>query len=259
MTYRIMKEAVLNDLKENIGENIASYNSFINDDFLKKLQVDDHQQSTILEVSDPLNRSKEDLENAIKLYEYFEELPLTLASDEKFWAYLTHTSFWEYMCKRWPAGEAEGNEIEFIKTRYFFSSTNKTFYRNGLSRLWWFVYLTHDSTKKDSYHYTRIILSYQDLANLLIETTSLSRNKTVLKAVLEVISKVGDLEEKNKIQKLKNKREFLRGIAKYINLVGGVTVWDRLNEKEAYDKTWHYVESQIEYINDVKVEQHISR
>jgi len=74
-----------------------------------------------------------------------------------------------------------------------------------------------------------------------------------LKAILQVILKVGELEEENKIQKLKNKRVFLREIAKYINLVGGVTVWDRLNEKEAYDKTWHFVESQIKYIQDVKV------
>ncbi len=253
MTYKIMKEAVLNDLKENITENKVAYNSFENDMFLNELQKKENQQNTILEVSDPSNRSKEDLENAIKLYEHFEELPLSLASDEKFWSYLTHTSFWDYMCKRWPISSAEGDEVEFIKTRYFFSSKNKTFYRNGLSRLWWFVHLTRDSTKQDPYYYTRIILSYQDLANLLIETTNLSRNKTVLKAILQVILKVGELEEENKIQKLKNKRVFLREIAKYINLVGGVTVWDRLNEKEAYDKTWHFVESQIKYIQDVKV------
>lgn len=169
MTYLIMKEAVLNDLKENIAENIAWYSSYANDEFLEVLQINNNEQNSILEV-DPSNRSKEDLANAIKLYEYFHELPLTLAADEKFWAYLTHTSFWDYMCKRWPISEAEGNEIEFIKTRYFFSSKSKSFYRNGLSRLWWFAYLTYDSAKKDPYQYTRVILQYQDLANLIIDS-----------------------------------------------------------------------------------------
>lgn len=256
MTYKIMKDSVLLDLKENISENIGLYDSFSNDDFLIELNATDITQNSILKVSDPSNKSTDDLENAIKLYEYFQGLPLTLASNEKFWAYLTHTSFWDYMCQRWPISAAEGDEIEFIKTRYFFSTKNKTFYRNGLSRLWWFVHLTYDSTKKDPYYYTRIILSYQDLANLIIETISLSRNKTVLKTVLEVIKNIGALEEQNKIQKVKNKRNFLRDMTKYINFVGGVTLWDRLNEEEAYLKLWHYVESQIEYINDLKVEQY---
>ncbi|MFA1643626.1 DUF6339 family protein [Chryseomicrobium imtechense] len=256
MTYKVMKDSVLIDLKENISENIGLYASFSNDDFLIDMQATETTQNSILKVSDPSNKSKDDLENAIKLYEYFQGLPLTLASNEKFWAYLTHTSFWDYMCQRWPISAAEGDEIEFIKTRYFFSTKNKTFYRNGLSRLWWFVHLTYDSTKEDPYYYTRIILSYQDLANLIIETISLSRNKTVLKTVLEVIKNIAALEEQNKIQKVKNKRIFLRDMTKYINFVGGVTLWDRLNEEEAYLKLWHYVESKIEYINDLKVEQY---
>jgi hypothetical protein len=256
ISFKLMKEAMLNDLKENISKNISFYKSGKNETFIKDLQISTIEQNITLEVSDSSNRSKEDLTNAINLYEYFKELPLTLASDEKFWAYLTHTYYWEYMCKRWPVQEAEGDEIEFIKTRYFFSSKNKTFYRNGLSRLWWYVHLTYDSNKEDPYHYTRVILGDQDLANLLIETTNLSRNKVALRAILDVISYIGKLEESDKINKIKKKRQFIRELVKYINLVGGVTIWDSLDEKEAYDKAWHFVEGQIEYINNVKVEQY---
>lgn len=257
MTYKIMKEAVLNDLKENIAVNKVLYNSFENEGFLKDLQIDNNEQNPLLEVEDILNKSKEDLANAIKLYEYFKELPLTLASDEKFWTYLTHTSFWDYMCKRWPLSEAEGDEIIFIKTRYFFDAKNKTFYRNGLSRLWWYAHLTYDSTEKDPYHYTRIVLSSQDLANLIIASPTIARNKTVLKALLEVAVKMKEYEETNKIKKLKNMRGFLRKLARYINLVGGVTVWDNLNQEEAYSKLWNFVEAQFEYITDIKAEEYI--
>ncbi|WML57754.1 DUF6339 family protein [Neobacillus sp. PS2-9] len=250
--YKLMKEATLIDLKENISKNMPFYELNSNDEFLKILQIPNIDQNLILEVSDPSNRSKEDLINAINLYEYYNELPLTLASDERFWSYLTHTSFWAYMCKRWPVQAAEGDEVEFIKTRYFFSSKSKTFYRNGLSRLWWYVNMTYDKTKDDPYFYTRIILGYQDVANLLIETTNLSRNNVALKAILEIISNIDELEKSGDIQKIKNKRQLVRDLIKYINLVGGVTIWDMLNEKEAYDKAWRFIEGQVKY---TKVEQ----
>jgi hypothetical protein len=243
--YKIMKEAMLIELKENISDNITLYKSFNNSDLLRKLQMASEEHDLLLEVNDTSNRSMEDLSNAIKLYEYLKGIPLTLASEEKFWAFLTHTSFWGYMCKRWPVQEAEGDVVEFIKTRYFFSAKSKTFYRNGLSRLWWYVHLTYDQNRDDHYYYTRLILGNQDLANLLIETTNLSRNKVALKAILEVIVDIEKLEGSGKINKIKMKRQFIRELVKYINLVGGVTVWDALDEKEAYIKAWNYVEGKI--------------
>lgn len=247
MQYMMMKDVVLKDLKDNITVNLDIYERYDNRDFLNILGMDSKEPDILLEV-DTIYKSKHDLENAIKLFEYFKDLPLTLASDEKFWSQLTHTSFWDYMCKRWPVQAAENDPIEFVKTRYFFNNKSKTFYRNGLSRLWWFAYLTYDSNKDDPYRYTRIILESQDLANLIIDSPNISRNKTVLKTFLEINVKVRDLEEKQIIEKLKNKRNFLRGLAKYINLVGGVTVWDTLSEDEAYNKAWLYVESQILYV-----------
>ena len=233
--YRLMKAAILIELKDNIEDNLSYYESGDNEEILEKLGVNDVDFDDTLIVSDPSNKSKDDLENAIQLYEKFKDIPLSLASDEHFWAYLTHTNFWQYMCRRWPLEEAKkGNEIEFIKTRYFFNSKNKTFYRNGLSRLWWYVYLTIDETiVKDPYYYTRIMLSDQELASLLIESPTISRNQVALKAILEVIAEINRLVQSEQIEKIKNKRKFLRELIKYINLIGGVTIWDVLSEEEA--------------------------
>ncbi|WP_215193203.1 DUF6339 family protein [Exiguobacterium sp. s95] len=246
MKYVIMKDAVLQELKDGIADNLYSYQQYSNQEFLNVLQIDNQVIDTLLEV-DPMNKSKNDLENAIKLFEYYRDLPLTLASDERFWTQLTHTSFWNYMCKRWPIDAAENDPIEFVKTRYFFNTRSKTFYRNGLSRLWWFTYLTHDITNEDTYEYTRIILQSQDLANLIIDSPNISRNKTVLKTFLRITEYVRKLEDNQTIEPLKQKRLFFRGLAKYINLVGGVTVWDTLSENEAYDKAWRYVQNHIIY------------
>lgn len=246
--YKIIKSASLAELKENIEFNLALYSSDKNKKIIDLLNTDEVEQDNTLIVTDLNQKSKDDLPNAIRLYEKFSNLPLSLASDEKFWAFLTHTRFWGYMRQRWPLEEAEGNNIEFIKTRYFFNTKNKTFYRNGLSRLWWYAYLTYDSTKEDPYYYTQLMLSNQEIANLLIETTNLARNQVALKAILEVIIKIDELEQNRDINRIKNKREFIRGLIKYVNLIGGVTVWDILSESEAYEKAWKYVEKHTKLV-----------
>lgn len=242
----VLKQEVLNHLKDTI--EIDLYLNHDNTSTLDIIGTDFVRNPAQLVVTDDKNKSADDLNNCIKLYESLKNLPLSLASEERFWSYLTHTSYWEYMCKRWPVQEAEGDAIEFIKTRYFFSSRNKTFYRNGLSRLWWYAQLTYDNSKDNPYYYTKLMLANQEIANLLIETTTLSRNKIALTATLEVLKDLFNLEEEGHIKKLKNKRRFIRDLMKFINLVGGVTVWDTLTEKEAYEKAWLFVEKNIERI-----------
>ncbi|UZJ78604.1 DUF6339 family protein [Fictibacillus sp. KU28468] len=241
----LMKAEILNDLKNNI--DLSHYKSNDNSEIISVLDLDLESLpfENFLIVSDTNNKSADDFENCKLLYEKFKDIPLSLASEERFWSYLSHTVFWDYMCQRWPVQEAEGDEIEFIKTRFFFSSKGKTFYRNGLSRLWWYAYLTYDDTKTDPYHYTRMMLLNQEIANLLIDTTNLSRNKVALKAVLEVITDFLKLEEFQEIERIKNRRKFIRELIKYTNLVGGVTIWDILSEKEAYAKSWKFVERHI--------------
>ena len=60
--------------------------------------------------------------------------------------------------------------------------------------------------------------------------------------------KLEEMQRLEKINKIKNKRNFYRNLAKYINLAGGVTVWDKLDEKEAYDKAWNFVVKSEEYV-----------
>lgn len=238
-----MKSEILNYLKDNI--NLDLYRSGDNSEILTVLGLDSITNENILILPDPNNKSAGDFENCKKLYEHYKYLPLSIASDESFWSYLTHTTFWDYMCQRWPLQATEGDETTFIKTRFFFDSKNKTFYRNGLSRLWWYAYLTYDETKANPYHYTKMMLTNQEIANLLIETTKLSRNKVALKATLEVITDFLNLEDSEIIEKVKNKRVFIRELIKYTNLVGGVTIWDTLSEQEAYNKAWNFIEKNI--------------
>lgn len=243
-TYRIMKDAMLTEIKENIKDYLSSYLSQNNQRFLELLNIKEVDYENDLIVTDLENSSRDDLANSITLYEKYKDIPLSLASNEKFWAFLAHTDYWNYMCQRWPVKKQDKNIVNYIKNRYFFG--DKKFYRNGLSRLWWYAYLTYDPNKEDPYYYTRLMLSEQEIANLLIETTQVSRNQVALKAILEVINKVGKLQETGEIKKIKNRRQFIRNLIKYVNLVGGVTLWDQLSEEEAFDKVWEYVDQNIE-------------
>ena len=196
------------------------------------------------------DNGEHDLDNAILLHEALKDLPYTIVTNENYWAFLTHTVYWDYMRNRWAIEDAQQDEVSFIQTRYMFNPKNKRYYRNGLSRLWLYAALTYDKENMiDPYFYTRILMKKQDLAGLILETTTVSRNFKALKATLEVIQRIDQLEEDGKIEKLKAKREFIRDIMKQVNFIGAITIWDSLNHDEAVEKLWQYVNKKMQVLN----------
>jgi len=123
---------------------------------------------------------EDDLENAIRLYEALPEIPLNLASDERFWAYLTHVTCWDYMTKRWSP-TTQG----IVKERYFLAhGSDRGALRNGIARLWWMAQATYDPDRADPFELTRILLLSEDVAQQTLER-SLSRARRVTTAFLE--------------------------------------------------------------------------
>jgi hypothetical protein len=158
-----------------------------------------------------LNPNKSDLENSIALYQNL-ELDETQASDKRLWTYLTHVRFWDYMNKKWSI---EGNEKPHgrIKDRYFLNTVNiESLSRNGISRLWWYTHLTIDSSRKDHYELTRILLNRQDIAVGIFERR-LGSISCIRKGILDY------LKDHPTVMKSEDKT---RELIKYINLVGGV-------------------------------------
>jgi hypothetical protein len=183
----------------------------------------------------PLNNIENyDLENSIALYQEYFELNETTASDSRLWTYLTHVRFWDYMRKRWPAEKFEDDisenseneaisnkQIDFIIWRYFLKTTNRRrLIRNGISRLWWYAHLTYDNKRSDPFELTRILLSYQDIAQSLLER-SFGSNRNVLLTLLDYLNK-------NKTMS----RENIREVIKDINLIGGVKNLQLIDKKD---------------------------
>lgn len=158
--------------------------------------------------------SKYDLENTKIIYNALSGISPTQATDRRLWSYLTHVTFWDYMKKRWPMDIAEPNKkIRYIKERYFLENLNlRSLTHNGISRLWWFGYLTYDSNRDNPWELTETLLKVQDLPTSLMER-ALGANKNIRVGVLEFF------QENPEYLTSKNIQEMM----KRLNLAGGVS------------------------------------
>lgn len=168
-----------------------------------------------------------DFENTKKIYTSLKELSILQATDERLWAYLTHTIFWKYMRKRWPVESYldKDKPEEAIKERYFFmANRDRALIRNGIARLWWYGYVSYDEDREDPFELTKVLLSKLDIAQSLLER-SFSRNPDITKAVLSV------LKQKELESSFIDRRNF-RDLMMYINQLGGVTILDTLDRED---------------------------
>ncbi len=238
----VLQDSMLQVLKSNIRSGLEGYmeNSIWCAEFLGI------EESTLVV---PINltfgegkKSDYDLEHSIKIHQTLGQIPIYLANNEKYWTFHTHVTFWNYMRERWPIEDAQKNKENFILNRYFFGPA--TIYRNGLARLWWYAYITFDSDLEDPYFYTRILLRTQDIAGYVAQTGNIARNKKVLKASLNVISILLDMEEQN-IIKLKDREQFIRNIFKHANSLSSVRVLEFLDLVELQEELYSYCVNQI--------------
>ncbi|MCH7883365.1 hypothetical protein IIA95_03040 [Patescibacteria group bacterium] len=173
-------------------------------------------------------RGYADLEykNAKILFEAYQNLTPEDASDERFWAYLTHTTFWDYMKKRTNLGSvSEEKKGDYILTHWFLDPLSpKTIARNDIARLWWSAYLTHDEKLKDPYMLTRQLFSMQDYSRTLIEGVQ-GRNRNVLHGVLSFVIDNPELFKQRKEAKV-------RFVMRKINQIGGYRLLSSVSKKE---------------------------
>ncbi|MFW5889384.1 MAG: DUF6339 family protein [Bacillota bacterium] len=192
----------------------------------------------------PDDNSNYDLENSRIIYNSMQNLKPYQAVEERIWSYLTHVKFWDYMRKRWPAENYIDNQSDFeraVKERYFFSSkSRRALIRNGISRLWWFGYLTYDENNRfNPYALTEILLNTQDTAESVLGR-NFSNNPKLIQSVLRVLKKWND-----KYGEMPS-RKVIRELCKHISFIGGVTILDTLSNDELEKK----LNEQLKILND---------
>ena len=112
-----------------------------------------------------------DVENAIRVFCTLRKLTPAQAADERLWAWFTHIYCWGYMRSRWPIDlkvKAGNDPVKIIRERYFVP-TRRALTRNGIARLWWYVWLTYRPDDNDPFRYTKVLLSKLDVTQSLLE------------------------------------------------------------------------------------------
>ena len=223
MKLQFLRQDALDALLRSVPENIELYadqdSAWINEFFVKHdIKVPVFMSEIEIPDVELINGadSKNDAENAIRLYEAFKNRIYPVqATDRRLWVQLTHNEFYGYMRSRWNVENSlnEKGTNGTVTDRYFASRGPL---RNGLSRLYWIAESTYDESLEDPYEYTRFLIAYQDLAGQ-VEGRSLCRNKNILRSCLKTLKNAGELTEGQK-------RLFFEGLCKR----GGVKVLDAL-------------------------------
>ncbi len=239
MKLYIFKQDALDYFKINISSNIDNYQSsnnqwvyeqFSNPFIELKMDIDDFD--LYIDVNNP---NKMDLENSKIIYSNLRNLSDSMAMDERLWAGLTHSVFYEYVQKRWSKSK-NMNKKNIILTRYFFGIHTPKF-RNTLCKLWWIGRLTYDETNQQNpFHLTDVLGNY-DMSTRVNDlfTSNFSRNINVVKAFLET---VGEYESSGK----RINEDIFRSAVQYLNILGGVCLLDYYSIDELKEK----IKSQIE-------------
>lgn len=131
MKLYIMKREALEMLKANLPTIYGKYytektNHWISDIYGENpfIEFKDVPEFNLAELNSDLTPGEIDLNNCKILYEKLLFLSESQASDERLWAGLTHSTFYDYMRKRWGYGygkkpKSAEKEAGAIQTRFF--------------------------------------------------------------------------------------------------------------------------------------------
>lgn len=131
---------------------------------------------------------KDDIENMKIIYDNLKDLTDSQASDERLWAGLSHTMFWNYMQKRWPLPNDTEKWEKHILQHYFFAHGARSTVLNGLARLWWYARLTYDETNiENPYELTEYMAKDINGKAYMLFGSNFSRNREIQRIFLYTI------------------------------------------------------------------------
>lgn len=239
-----MRQEILENLKNNIGSNIKNYtndsNTWLYEQYEKpfleyKRLADDFQLKCDLK-----NIGDSDIENIKIFHSKLKFLSKSEASDERLWAGLTHSLFWEFMQERWS--KKPPKEDKDVINRYFLNkgiSDRRGLVMNTLSRYWWIGELIYDEKNlEDPYYLIEVFRS--DFATRIhtMFSSNFTSNSNIVKGVLKPM-----LYYKKKNGNLS--RDEYQAILRYANLLGGSYLLDYLSVEEIEEKISHFINTVI--------------
>lgn len=240
MKLYFMKKEALDILKDNIDLVYNKYftekdNKWIwticgGDPFIEYKEVPDFQLS---DLDSDMSIGDIEFNNCKILYKNLSFLNESQASDERLWAGLCHSVFYNYVRKRWDYNskqpKTQKEAISNIKSRFFFSGgTRAGLYRNTLAKCWWVGRNTFDETNTNPFEKLDIIGS-NDISSKISDifySNNFSSNPTILSGIVNGIKYFKDEGVQITL------REHIRPSLQLLNAVGGGLILDCLSEDD---------------------------
>lgn len=169
---------------------------------------------------------EDDFLSAIAIYDAYENISPLLASNEAFWAYLTHVDLFSYSQKRWPKVKEKDCSADYILDHWFVGKNG--ILRNAIASMWWSVYNTVDETRENQYELTEILLKNYTLRVITFGSSLLIRHR---EAMIGILSYIYDNPQITS-NAFENRGRF---IAKYFNRLGAVRQLAYMNRNYFYD------------------------
>lgn len=261
MKLYIMKKDALMELKQRLPNIYMLYYTEKDSSWVEK-QFQESPYNFFMEIPDfqlanlhaGMEKGKIDLANCKIIYKNLSFLSPSQASDERFWAALTHKTFYNYMRERW--GYATGITIPSqkdgvgeIKSRFFFTSNGRSgYFRNTLAKCWWIGKLLYEPNK-DSFELLDAIGS-NDFNSKITEiffSYTFSSNPMILKGIAECFEYFSSRNKKISV------RNQLRPTMQKLNAIGGGLILDCLSSEEIRDIMIDNIASIIEGRHDTLV------
>lgn len=230
----ILSEDKILTIKSNKAEVVkciseSKDNSWLKDFFHEenpftksKLFIDDFEFDMSKE-----NPDETDFENAKRLFTHL-RITESQACDERLWMGLTFSKFYNYMLYRYSP------TMSMFTNKWLFQKNNAKIqiFRQGLSMLWWYAYITYDKNNKENpFELTEFAFRHKDFL-ISIYSRSFCGSKNV---TLGLIRALRDFEKDGGNV---SSRELYNGLIKYISFLGGAYIVDTFTEQEIYDKSY---------------------
>ncbi|MBR4650948.1 MAG: hypothetical protein IKO82_04260 [Prevotella sp.] len=169
---------------------------------------------------------EDDFQSAIAIYEAYQSISPLLASNEAFWAYLTHVDLFAYTQKRWPKVKDNDCTADYIIDHWFVGSNGLL--RNAVASMWWSVYNTIDEERENKYELTEVLFKNYTLRVITFGSYQLIRHREAMIGVLSFL--------KDNPEVMTNAFEYRgRFISKYFNRLGAVKQLAYLKRDFFYD------------------------
>lgn len=232
-----MTSKAVSYIKNNIGEVKQHYLNRDNPQiWLKEALTEEPFVETDLftDLDDFQLSVSNDVDNIKKIYSNFIELNDSFASDERLWAGLSHTTFYDYVLDRFPlVGKNVENDI--LNHFFFRIAKPRCYMVNTLSRLWWIGRLTYCSERENKYELLDYISHDINGYAFTLYGSNWSNNKETLNSFFNAIFAF------EKDHRTSVKRELFNDAIKYVQCLTGKIILDACDSDYIFSKVYEYL------------------